>query len=173
MDSADLLVVVKKDDENVLDVMGTLRCVATKARLLNQGHAFIRNEEGIYHAIASSNTSHCWTSSGPYEGRQLSSTTTRHTALQQRWYSTYESFHVDFDQTSKTKSTTVICVRKGNEVVLLADGQVTLGSSILKPNVRKTRKIGEKVIGGFAGATADAFTLFERLEGKLEEHPGS
>jgi ATP-dependent HslUV protease subunit HslV len=62
-------------------------------------------------------------------------------------------------------------VRKGEEVVMLADGQVTMGGSILKPNVKKTRKIGDKVMGGFAGATADAFTLFERLETKLEEHP--
>lgn len=69
-------------------------------------------------------------------------------------------------------STTVLCVRKDGDVVMVADGQVTFGGSILKPNVRKTRKIGDKVIGGFAGATADAFTLFERLETKLEEHPG-
>lgn len=53
----------------------------------------------------------------------------------------------------------------------MADGQVTMGGTVVKPNVRKTRKIGDHAIGGFAGATADAFTLFERLEGKLEEHP--
>ncbi|KAL6783715.1 HSLV1 [Auxenochlorella protothecoides x Auxenochlorella symbiontica] len=52
------------------------------------------------------------------------------------------------------------------------DGQVTMGGTVVKPNVRKTRKIGEHAVGGFAGATADAFTLFERLEGKLEEHTG-
>jgi ATP-dependent HslUV protease subunit HslV len=70
-------------------------------------------------------------------------------------------------------STTVLCVRKDHEVLMVADGQVTFGSSILKPNVRKTRRLGSQhVIGGFAGATADAFTLFERLESKLEEHPG-
>ena len=66
----------------------------------------------------------------------------------------------------------MLCVRKDGEVVLIADGQVTMGGTVVKPNVRKTRKIGEHAIGGFAGATADAFTLFERLEGKLEEHPG-
>ena len=54
----------------------------------------------------------------------------------------------------------------------MADGQVTMGGTVVKPNVRKTRKIGEHVIGGFAGATADALTLFERLETKLEEHSG-
>ncbi|PSC73383.1 ATP-dependent protease subunit [Micractinium conductrix] len=67
-------------------------------------------------------------------------------------------------------STTVLCVRKDGQVVLVADGQVTMGGTVVKPNVRKTRKIGEHVIGGFAGATADALTLFERLESKLEEH---
>lgn len=70
-------------------------------------------------------------------------------------------------------STTVLCVRKNDEVVLVADGQVTMGGTVVKPNVRKTRKIGERAIGGFAGATADAFTLFEQLETKLEEHPGN
>ena len=75
------------------------------------------------------------------------------------------------DSERRVRSTTVLCVRKGEEVVMLADGQVTMGGSILKPNVKKTRKIGDKVMGGFAGATADAFTLFERLETKLEEHP--
>ncbi|XP_024523343.1 uncharacterized protein LOC9637040 isoform X1 [Selaginella moellendorffii] len=68
--------------------------------------------------------------------------------------------------------TTVLCIRKNDSVVIIGDGQVTMGAEILKPNVRKVRRIGENVIGGFAGATADAFTLFERLETKLEEHPG-
>lgn len=54
----------------------------------------------------------------------------------------------------------------------MADGQVTMGGTVVKPNVKKTRRIGEQAVGGFAGATADAFTLFERLETKLEEHPG-
>ena len=73
---------------------------------------------------------------------------------------------------SDTHSTTVLCVRKDGEVVLVADGQVTMGGTVVKPNVKKTRRIGELAVGGFAGATADAFTLFERLETKLEEHPG-
>ncbi|CAM6096399.1 unnamed protein product [Calypogeia fissa] len=68
--------------------------------------------------------------------------------------------------------TTVLCVRKDGKVIVIGDGQVTLGSQIIKPNVKKVRKIGDSVIGGFAGATADSFTLFERLESKLEEHPG-
>ena len=55
---------------------------------------------------------------------------------------------------------------------MIGDGQVTMGSEVVKPNVKKVRRIGGTVIGGFAGATADAFTLFERLETKLEEHPG-
>merc|ERR1712087_153426 len=67
----------------------------------------------------------------------------------------------------------ILCVRKNDEVVLIGDGQVTAGYEILKHNVRKVRKIGDSgVIGGFAGTTADALTLFERLEGKLEEYPG-
>ncbi|KAH7429541.1 hypothetical protein KP509_09G055100 [Ceratopteris richardii] len=68
--------------------------------------------------------------------------------------------------------TTVLCVRKGPTVVIIADGQVTLGSQVVKPNVRKVRRIGDNVIGGFAGATADALTLFERLENRLEDHSG-
>ena len=73
---------------------------------------------------------------------------------------------------SSARATTVLCVRKDGDVVLMADGQVTLGSQVVKPNVKKVRRIQPGVIGGFAGATADAFTLFERLEMKLEEHPG-
>ena len=73
---------------------------------------------------------------------------------------------------SSAHATTVLCVRKDGEVVLMADGQVTLGSQVVKPNVTKVRRLQPGVIEGFAGATADAFTLFERLEMKLEEHPG-
>mmetsp|Transcript_40155 Transcript_40155/g.99391 ORF Transcript_40155/g.99391 Transcript_40155/m.99391 type:complete len:287 (-) Transcript_40155:397-1257(-) len=73
---------------------------------------------------------------------------------------------------SASHATTVLCVRKDGEVVIIADGQVTAGSQIVKPNVKKVRRLQSGVIGGFAGATADAFTLFERLEMKLEEHPG-
>jgi ATP-dependent HslUV protease subunit HslV len=69
--------------------------------------------------------------------------------------------------------TTILTVRKGGHVVVAGDGQVSLGQTILKSNARKVRRLGDSsVIGGFAGATADAFTLFERLEAKLEQHPG-
>ena len=70
--------------------------------------------------------------------------------------------------------TTIVSVRKGGQVVVAGDGQVTMGQTVMKPNAKKVRRLGAKgeVIGGFAGATADAFTLFERLEAKLERHPG-
>jgi ATP-dependent HslUV protease subunit HslV len=70
-------------------------------------------------------------------------------------------------------ATTILTVRKGGRVVIAGDGQVSLGATIIKANARKVRQLGKGgVIGGFAGATADAFTLFERLEGKLEQYPG-
>ena len=70
--------------------------------------------------------------------------------------------------------TTIIGVKKGGRTVIAGDGQVSMGNTVMKPNARKVRRIGEggKVIAGFAGATADAFTLFERLEKKLEQHRG-
>ncbi|MBX9925487.1 MAG: ATP-dependent protease subunit HslV [Hyphomicrobiaceae bacterium] len=69
--------------------------------------------------------------------------------------------------------TTILTVRKGGHVVIAGDGQVSLGQTVIKANAKKVRKLGRgDVIGGFAGATADAFTLFERLEAKLEQHPG-
>jgi ATP-dependent HslUV protease, peptidase subunit HslV len=69
--------------------------------------------------------------------------------------------------------TTILTVRKLGRVVIGGDGQVTIGQTIVKANAKKVRRIGKgDVIGGFAGATADAFTLFERLEGKLEQYPG-
>ena len=68
--------------------------------------------------------------------------------------------------------TTIISVRKGNQVVIAGDGQVSLGNTVIKASAQKVRRIGDgSVIAGFAGATADAFTLFERLETKLEKHP--
>lgn len=68
--------------------------------------------------------------------------------------------------------TTILMVRKSGTVVIGGDGQVSLGATIIKPNARKVRRLGGgKVIAGFAGATADAFTLFERLEAKLEQYP--
>jgi ATP-dependent HslUV protease subunit HslV len=69
--------------------------------------------------------------------------------------------------------TTILCVRKGNKVVLAGDGQVSMGQTIVKSNARKVRRLGDgSVIAGFAGATADAMTLFERLEVKLEQYQG-
>ena len=69
--------------------------------------------------------------------------------------------------------TTIITVRKGGKVVMAGDGQVSLGQTVIKSNAKKVRRLGKgEVIGGFAGATADAFTLFERLESKLEQYPG-
>ena len=70
--------------------------------------------------------------------------------------------------------TTILGVKKGGRTVIAGDGQVTMGNTVMKPNAKKVRRIGAdgKVIGGFAGATADAFTLFERLEKKLEQYNG-
>ncbi len=69
--------------------------------------------------------------------------------------------------------TTILSVRRGGKVVIVGDGQVSMGNTVMKPNARKVRRLGDgSVIGGFAGATADAFTLFERLEAKLERHSG-
>ncbi len=75
--------------------------------------------------------------------------------------------------------TTILGVKKGGKTVIAGDGQVSMGNTVMKPNAKKVRRIGEngpkgeaQVIGGFAGATADAFTLFERLERKLEQYNG-
>jgi len=69
--------------------------------------------------------------------------------------------------------TTIMSVRKNGKVVVAGDGQVSMGQTVMKPNARKVRRLHDgSVIGGFAGATADAFTLFERLEAKLERHNG-
>ena len=74
----------------------------------------------------------------------------------------------------QTHGTTVLCVRKDNKVVLIADGQVTMGDHVLKHTARKTRRMfNDKVLAGFAGSTADALSLFERFEGKLQEHSGN
>jgi len=71
------------------------------------------------------------------------------------------------------RGTTILCVRKDKEVVIAGDGQVTLGNTVLKSNAKKVRRLyNNLIIAGFAGATADAFTLFERLEGKLEKYSG-
>jgi ATP-dependent HslUV protease subunit HslV len=70
--------------------------------------------------------------------------------------------------------TTILCVRRGGHVAMAGDGQVSMGQTIVKGNARKVRRIGagNTVLAGFAGATADAFTLLERLESKLERFPG-
>jgi len=74
----------------------------------------------------------------------------------------------------KWHGTTILSVRKGGKVVVVGDGQVSMGQTVMKPNARKVRRLHDgSVIGGFAGATADAFTLFERLERKLEQHHGA
>jgi len=77
------------------------------------------------------------------------------------------------DKTPVWHGTTILSVRKNGKVVIIGDGQVSMGQTVMKPNAKKVRKLGDgSVIGGFAGATADAFTLFERLERKLEQHRG-
>ncbi|HMK55283.1 MAG TPA: ATP-dependent protease subunit HslV [Dissulfurispiraceae bacterium] len=70
--------------------------------------------------------------------------------------------------------TTILCVRRDGRVAMASDGQVTMGNTVLKHNAKKIRKMhNDKVLGGFAGATADAFTLFEKFEGKLETYKGN
>ena len=72
------------------------------------------------------------------------------------------------------KGTTILCVRRDGKVAIGGDGQITMGNTVLKQNARKIRKMyGDKVLTGFAGATADALTLFEKFEGKLESYRGN
>ena len=79
---------------------------------------------------------------------------------------------LDHKNPSLLYGTTILSVRRGGKVSIAGDGQVTLGSTVLKSNAKKIRKLGDgSIIGGFAGATADAFTLFERLELKLDQYP--
>jgi ATP-dependent HslUV protease subunit HslV len=74
---------------------------------------------------------------------------------------------------SRIRSTTVLAVRRNGKVVMAADGQVTLGSEVLKANAKKLRRLyNGKILSGFAGSTADAFSLFSRFETKLEQHNG-
>ncbi len=71
-------------------------------------------------------------------------------------------------------STTILCIRRNGKVAIACDGQVTMGNTVLKQNARKIRKMyNDKILAGFAGATADAFTLFERFESKLEAYKGN
>ncbi len=80
---------------------------------------------------------------------------------------------MDQNKSELWHGTTILAVRRAGRVVIAGDGQVSLGATVIKSNARKVRRIGTgNVIAGFAGATADAFTLFERLEAKLEKHPG-
>lgn len=77
------------------------------------------------------------------------------------------------EQQTSWRGTTILSVRKGNKVVVVGDGQVSLGNTVIKANARKVRRLGDgNVIAGFAGSTADAFALFERLEEKLERFNG-
>lgn len=76
-------------------------------------------------------------------------------------------------QMKQFDGTTILCVRRGSQVAVVGDGQVSLDKTRIKGNARKVRRLyGDKVIAGFAGGTADAFTLYERFEGKLEKHGG-
>jgi ATP-dependent HslUV protease, peptidase subunit HslV len=78
------------------------------------------------------------------------------------------------EKSQRAHGTTVLCVRKENKVVLAADGQVTMGESIIKHNAKKVRRLfNEKMLAGFAGSTADALSLFGRFEGKLQEYHGN
>eukprot|EP00388_Colpodella_angusta_P026813 GDKK01007134.1.p1 GENE.GDKK01007134.1~~GDKK01007134.1.p1 ORF type:complete len:221 (-),score=29.27 GDKK01007134.1:3-665(-) len=70
------------------------------------------------------------------------------------------------------RSTTILCVRRDGQVVMAGDGQVSMGPTVVKGNARKVRRLKDDILVGFAGSTADALTLLERLEKKLEEHPG-
>ncbi len=80
---------------------------------------------------------------------------------------------VQSDDGMRWHGTTILCLRKGGEVVVAGDGQVTMGQTVVKSNAKKLRRLGGgSVIAGFAGATADAIALFERLEAKLEQHSG-
>lgn len=80
---------------------------------------------------------------------------------------------MDHSDTTKWYGTTIVSVRKNGKVVIAGDGQVSVGPTIMKSTAKKIRRIGSggEILAGFAGSTADALTLFERLEGKLEKHP--
>jgi ATP-dependent HslUV protease, peptidase subunit HslV len=84
------------------------------------------------------------------------------------------AFSGSIAHTSRIRSTTVVCVRRNGTVVMAADGQVTLGDAVLKHSARKIRRLyQDKILAGFAGSTADAFSLFGRFEGKLEQYAGN
>lgn len=80
---------------------------------------------------------------------------------------------MDHKDPNQWYGTTILCVRKNGKTVIAGDGQVSLGNTVIKSTAKKVRRLAnDSIIAGFAGATADAFTLFERLEAKLEKHPG-
>ena len=84
------------------------------------------------------------------------------------------SFEAPFPQQQRIRSTTVLCVRRDGRVVMAGDGQVTLGDHVIKHSARKIRRLyQEKILAGFAGSTADAFSLFARFESKLEQYAGN
>mmetsp|Transcript_17192 Transcript_17192/g.66912 ORF Transcript_17192/g.66912 Transcript_17192/m.66912 type:complete len:247 (+) Transcript_17192:52-792(+) len=78
----------------------------------------------------------------------------------------------DVPEHQKVRATTILTVRKGGKVVMIGDGQVSLGNTVVKPNAKKVRRLQGDIVTGIAGATGDAITLFERLEQKLGEYPG-
>ena len=81
---------------------------------------------------------------------------------------------LDLGEGRRIRSTTVICVRRGDSVVMAADGQVSIGATVMKGSAKKIRKLyNDKVLAGFAGSTADAFSLFTRFEAKLEQYGGN
>lgn len=81
---------------------------------------------------------------------------------------------LDLADGRRVRSTTVLCVRRGNSIVMAADGQVTMGATVMKQSARKLRKLyNDKILAGFAGSTADAFSLFTRFEAKLEQFGGN
>jgi ATP-dependent HslUV protease subunit HslV len=81
---------------------------------------------------------------------------------------------LDLGEGRRIRSTTVICVRRGERVVMAADGQVSLGATVMKGSAKKIRRLyNDKVLAGFAGSTADAFSLFSRFEAKLEQYAGN
>src|ERR1700747_648416 len=104
------------------------------------------------------------------------SSSTRRTALRQETVAAmrYNGWMQDRQGSALMHGTTALCVRKDNKAVLIADGQVTMGDHVMEHTARKTRRLfNDKVLAGFAGSTADAISLFERFEGKLQEHSGN
>ena len=84
------------------------------------------------------------------------------------------SHPLDLGEGRRIRSTTVICVRRGDRVVMAADGQISLGATVMKGSAKKIRRLyNDKVLAGFAGSTADAFSLFSRFEAKLEQYAGN